>query len=266
MDSIQAILLALIQGVTEFLPISSSAHLILPAALTDWPDQGLLFDVAVHLGSLVAVMLYFRRELAGFASSGVRFIHSGVRDEHFETLLHLIVATVPIVAVGVLVQSIANDALRSVEVIAAATIGFALPLWWADWRVDHATKPPRLTMLHRDALLIGLAQTLALIPGTSRSGVTITAALLLGFSRPAAARFSFLLSIPTIAGAALLTGVDAAASDEPRDWLNVGLGFAVAAVSAYAVVKAFVALVDRTGMTPYVVYRIALGVVLLAMI
>ncbi len=256
-DLTQVIVLALIQGVTEFLPISSSAHLILPAQLTDWPDQGLAFDVAVHLGSLTAVVVYFRDELMRFASEAFR-----LRAGASATLLSKVaVATIPAVIAGLLFKPFVESELRTVGVIAVTTIAFAIPLWWADrgvasTRDEHALSYPQ-------ASVIGLAQALALVPGVSRSGITITAALLIGLGRQGAARFSFLLAIPTIAGAALLSAVDARHAPAVLPWVDLGVGFAVSAAAAYGCIAVFVALVNRTGMTPYVIYRLVLGAVLL---
>ena len=258
-DLSQVIVLALIQGITEFLPISSAAHLILPAQLTAWPDQGLLFDVAVHVGSLTAVIIYFRVELARFAADAFR-LRAGP-----STLLvsKVAIATVPAALAGLLFKPFIEAELRAVGVIAVATIAFAIPLWWADRRVVSTRDEHALS--YSQAAVIGLAQALALVPGVSRSGITITAALLVGLGRQGAARFSFLLAIPTIAGAALLSVVDARNTPEVVAWTDLGVGFAVSSVAAYGCISAFVALLNRTGMTPYVVYRLVLGAVLLSL-
>lgn len=256
---LQIIVLALIQGITEFLPVSSSAHLILPAALTDWPDQGLAFDVAVHFGTVVAVAAYFRRDLAGFARSGVGLAMHRRWDDNLDLLAKVCVATIPIVVVGVLFKAHIETHLRSTTIIATATIVFGIALWLGDRRRGEVTTPSFL-----QATLIGLAQAIALVPGTSRSGITIAAALALGLARPAAARFSFLLSIPAIVGAAIYTAMDADA-DTPLPWIDLGLGFVLAAASAFACIAMFIRFVERIGMTPFVVYRVALGVVLLAL-
>ena len=255
---LQIVVLALIQGVTEFLPISSSAHLILPAALTDWPDQGLAFDVAVHLGTLVAVIAYFRRDLAGFATSGAALASGRPWDGNLDLLLKVSIATVPVVVAGVLFGTEIETHLRSTAVIAFATIGFGIALWLADRRPGSEGTPS-----YFQALLIGLAQAAALIPGTSRSGITIAAALALGLGRRSAARFSFLLAIPAIAGAALYTVFDDAGTGS-LPWTGMALGFVIAGASAFACIVAFIRFVDRTGMTPYVIYRVLLGVVLIA--
>ena len=257
MDLSQVIVLALIQGITEFLPISSSAHLILPAGLTAWPDQGIKFDVAVHLGSLTAVLIYFRAELAGFGRDAIR-LRVGASGL---LLFKVAIATVPAALAGLLFKPFIESELRAVGVIAVATIAFAIPLWWADRRVTSTRDEYSVSC--SQAALVGLAQALALVPGVSRSGITITAALLVGLGREGAARFSFLLAIPTIAGAALLSAVDARSTPEVAVWTDLGIGFAVSAVAAYVCISAFVALLNRTGMTPYVVYRLALGAALL---
>jgi len=251
---LQIITLALIQGITEFLPISSSAHLILVAELGSWGDQGLPFDVAVHLGTLSAVCFYFRRDLAGYIDSGMQFVTGRGADAQFHELLKVSAATVPVVIGGFLLKDSVEGDWRSISTIAWATIGFGLLLAVAD-RFRGAETDIGWTQ----ALFIGLAQTLALIPGTSRSGITITAALLLGLSRTTAARFSFLLSIPTIAGAALLTTVDLIGAPEPTRWLDLCIGTVLSAISAYLCISAFIALVERTGMLPYVIYRLLLG-------
>lgn len=257
MDLLQVVVLAIVQGVTEFLPISSSAHLILASRVAGWPDQGLAFDVAVHLGSLVAVLAYFRRELGDMARGAIRLR----RDAATTLLSKVAVATLPVVVAGLLFKPWIETELRSTTVIAAATIGFALALWWADRHRSEARDEHGLTF--PQAALIGVAQAIALIPGTSRAGITITAALLLGLSRQGAARFSFLLAIPAIAGAALLTMADATGTGVSAPWGDLALGFALAALCAYACIAGFVALVNRIGLTPFVLYRIALGALLL---
>ncbi len=257
-DWLQIIVLALVQGITEFLPISSSAHLILVAEFGAWADQGLPFDVAVHLGTLSAVCLYFRTDLARYWHSGLRFAGGAGMDAELSELAKVAAATVPVVVGGVIFKNDVEGAWRALETIAAATIGFGILLAIAD-----RFRGERETVGWPQAVAIGMAQTLALVPGTSRSGITITAALLLGLTRTSAARFSFLLSIPTIAGAALLTVLDLVASPEPARWLDLALGAGLSAISAYLCISAFIALVERTGMLPYVIYRLLLGGVLL---
>ncbi len=260
MDYLQIIILALIQGITEFLPISSSAHLILPAQLLGWEDQGLAFDIAVHVGSLTAVMIYFRRDLAAYMTSGWTIVSRRHFDDHADELGKLVAATVPIAICGALLKDWVEADLRSIPVIAAATIGFGLLLGVADMRQGQRT-----AITWPDALIIGGMQVLALVPGTSRSGITITAALLLGLSRTRAARFSFLLAIPTIGGAGLLAVADLLSASGGVNWGVLLSGAALSGIAAYACISAFIALVERTGMLPYVIYRLVMGGVLLAL-
>ena len=255
----QTIVLALIQGLTEFLPVSSSAHLILPAAVLGWPDQGLAFDVAVHLGTLAAVLAYFRRDLLAIGRDALDPAAWRNRRGGADLAAKLCVASVPLVCAGLALKAQVETHLRSTTVIALATIAFGVALWLADRRRTAPDAAPAAPS-YAQALGIGLAQTLALIPGASRSGVTIAAALLLGLSRTAAARFSFLLSIPAIGGAALLTGLEL---DAGAPWPHLGVGFLIAAGSAYLCVSAFIALVERIGMAPFALYRLALGIALL---
>lgn len=259
----QALVLALLQGATEFLPISSSAHLILPTLILGWPDQGLAFDVAVHLGTLSAVVWYFRRDLVALATGGLRGIAAGRVNVELREIGLLAVATVPALVAGLVLNDF-MDSLRTLPVIATTTILFALLLWVADRRVrPEAAGAVGVWWV---ALLIGLAQALALVPGTSRSGITITAGLLLGLSRAASARFSFLMSIPVIAGAGLLQVLDLVESTEPVAWELLGGATLVAALSAYTCVALFLALIERMGMLPFVIYRLALGLVLVLLL
>ena len=260
MDTLQIIVLALVQGITEFLPISSSAHLVLPSLLTDWPDQGLAFDVGVHFGSLLAVIAYFRKELWNMASDTLAYPATRSYSPNIDLVFKLALATLPVVIVGLLAKDFIEANLRSLPVIATTTIVFGLLLWWSDRQPGHGA-----SVGWSHALWIGLAQVLALIPGTSRSGITITAALLLSLNRTEAARFSFLLSIPTIAGAQLLLTLDLLEVGVER-WSELMAGAALAGLSAYACIHFFVSLVERTGMLPYVIYRLLLGGFLLGMI
>lgn len=259
MDHLQIIILALVQGVTEFLPISSSAHLILVPVLFGWPDQGLAFDVAVHAGTLVAVIAYFRNELLRMTVAGVASL--GGRWSPDAKLAWLVVlGTVPVVIAGLLGKSFIETHLRSPLVIATTAIVFGLLLWWADWQGKRMRDEQSLSW--RDAAFVGIAQAIALIPGTSRAGITMTAGLMLGLTREAAARFSFLLSIPTLLASGVLVTRDLLASGEPTDWAVLGLGALLAGISAYACIYVFIRLLSRTGMLPYVIYRVFLGVVL----
>ena len=259
-DGTQALCLALIQGLTEFLPISSSAHLLLPTLLLGWPDQGLAFDVAVHVGTLFAVLWYFREDLLQLARSGIAALFERRWNPGAREILYLALASFPVVLAGLLFKS-EIETLRTVPVLIVTTIGFALLLAVADYRGAR----PGLAFVPGPvaALLIGLAQVLALVPGTSRSGITITAGLLLGLSREASARFAFLLSIPVIAGAGLLQGIDLMTEGASARWDLLALATLVAALSAYACIALFLRLVERIGMQPFVIYRLLLGALLL---
>lgn len=260
MDVFQTVLLALIQGITEFLPISSSAHLILPSQLLGWPDQGLAFDVAVHLGTLIAVVVYFRQDISNlFVAWFGQFSGDGVNHDA-RLAWFIIIATIPAGIAGLLGKGFIEENLRSALVIAVTTLLFGMLLWFADVRNQGQKRLLELTLL--GAVIIGCAQALALIPGTSRSGITITAALLLGFSRQDSARFSFLLSIPIILLSSGLLALDLL--DSPSvDWQALIIGTLVSGVSAYVCIYYFLAFINRLGMLPFVVYRLILGCVLL---
>ncbi|MGB0468396.1 MAG: undecaprenyl-diphosphate phosphatase [Pontibacterium sp.] len=260
MDWLQVTILALIQGLTEFLPISSSAHLILPSQLFGWEDQGLAFDVGVHVGTLTAVMLYFRADIATMVVAWLNTLR-GQKSPEGWLAWYVAFATIPAVAFGLAINGIIDEYGRSILVISATTLIFGALLWWAD--VNRTEVRPLTKITFKDAMIIGFAQAVALIPGTSRSGITITAALMLGFERQAAARFSFLLSIPVILGAGLLKGKELAETGTDAQWSMVIVGAVIAAVSAFSCIHLFLKWLDRIGMMPFVIYRLALGVALL---
>jgi len=259
MDWLYAVFLALVQGLTEFLPISSSAHLILPSQIFGITDQGLAFDVAVHLGSLVAVIIYFRQDLRTLAAAFFRSF-GGERSTDAKLSWLLILATLPAFAFGFFLGDLIEIYARHTLVIATTTILFALLLWWADRYHNPAQDLQNLST--KQALMIGIAQALALIPGTSRSGATITAALFLGYSREAAARFSFLLAVPVILGAGTLKGIELTQSPAV-DMSNMFIGVMVSFISAYLCIKLFLKVIGRMGVLPFVIYRLILGVALL---
>lgn len=261
MDWNQVVVLAVLQGLTEFLPISSSAHLILLPLLVDWPDQGLAFDVSVHVGTLLAVLAYFRRDLSRMGRDWLRSLGLRHRVGDSAMVWYLIVGSVPVGICGLALSAIDTESLRSALVITVATIAFALVLWWSD-RYSRGARV-ETDIGWRDVLVIGAAQALALIPGTSRAGVTITAGLALGLTREAAARFSFLLSIPVIVLAGGLEAVQASSGAQPVAWDAMLAGALIAFVCAYATIHFFLKLVERVGLLPFVIYRLALGVVLL---
>lgn len=255
------VILAIVQGLTEFIPVSSSAHLILAPVLFGWDDQGRAIDVAAHVGSLLAVLLYFRAETARLFQGGIDTLRFRRTDD--QTLfLSLAVATVPLVLVGLgLAATGLADAMRDPRVIAAASIVFGIVLWLADRRPTVIEELPRTW---RAILTIGAAQALATIPGTSRSGITITAARWLGFNRESAARFSMLLAIPAImaSGAYEAAGLIREGTDAALMPVAVVAGFSFAA--ALLAIDIFLKLTRRTSFTPFVLYRIALGIVLFA--
>ncbi|MCE2406048.1 MAG: undecaprenyl-diphosphate phosphatase [Pseudomonadales bacterium] len=266
METLQTICIALIQGITEFLPISSSAHIQLPSLLLGWDDQGLHFDVAVHAGSLLAVVTYFRQRLVNIATGTVKSLRSGQSNEDLDLAAKLIIATVPVLIAGFLFREDVAAATRNLSIIVVATMLFGVLLGIADWRTSRLqargyvfadTNPGYFV-----AFAIGCAQIFALIPGTSRSGVTITAALLLGLGRTQAATFSFLLAIPVIFGAFVLTIYDLNQLEVTFDIQRFGIGFVVAAISAYLCIDFFLRVIEKIGMWPFVVYRLAIGVLL----
>lgn len=256
----QAFILALVQGITEFLPVSSSAHLILFPVLMGWPDQGLTFDIAVHLGTLMAVIAYFRRDI-GACITGWFGSLAGKKSDGGRLAWHIIVGTVPIIIAGLFFGDAVETHLRGPVVIAIATIVFGIALLLA----DHYGKR-RLNINHMTwitALVIGCFQALAMIPGTSRSGITMTAALLLGMTREASARFSFLLAVPTIAIAGLWKAKDLIGGDVDVDFVALGVGVVVSAVSAFICIHFFLKAIERLGSVPFVIYRLLLGAYLL---
>lgn len=257
MDWLQVIVLALVQGISEFLPVSSSAHLVLVPALTDWPDQGLAFDVALHVGSLSAVVVYFRRDLHKMMASWCGSFTRRGQDENSRLTWWVILAMIPVGLVGLACKDLVEASLRSGLVIGASLAFFGLVLGWADLR--HRGDRNEFDLTWKGALLIGLAQALALIPGTSRSGITMTAALMLGLSREASARFSFLLSIPVIVMAGGLKTFDLLESPVAVDWAALAGGTLLSGISAYLCIHYFLAFIHRIGMQPFVIYRVVFG-------
>ena len=262
MDFIQILVLAIVQGLTEFLPISSSAHLILIPRLLGWEDQGVAFDVAVHVGTLTAVLWYFRHDLIPLFNDWLQSIrlrqHSGDSTLAWGVLL----GTIPVGLAGLLLKDYV-DYLRDPLVIAATTLIFGALLWYADSFGRKQYSEHQLTW--KAVIIIGLAQAVALIPGTSRSGITMTAALMLGYTRKGAARFSFLLSIPVILLAGGLETLKLIKSDQVFPWNELILGIIFSAVSASLCIHYFIKLLDTVGMKPFIIYRLLLGVFLLWM-
>lgn len=261
LDWLQILILSLVQGITEFLPVSSSAHLILVPKLFGWQDQGLAFDIAVHVGTLLAVIVYFRIELMRMIRDFIRSLFGTALTPEAKLLWWIGFATIPVGLVGLLSKQFVETHLRSPFVIAIATIVFGFVLWASDrWGKQQRTEQ---TLRWRDIALIGCGQALSLIPGTSRSGITLTAGLTMGLTREAAARFSFLLSIPVILLAGGLETVSLIKSEMSVDWYALGLGAGIAAISGYACIHYFLKLMNKTGIFPFVVYRLILGLMLI---
>lgn len=262
MDFTQIILLALIQGITEFLPISSSAHLILPSAVLGWQDQGLAFDVAVHVGSLVAVIIYFYKDIWLLVSNwSLQLLRKPHDRQQSRLAWWVILATIPAGFLGLVLDDWIALNLRSILVIATTTIVFGVLLAVADRQGRRSVGMTDISMTQ--AVLIGFGQAIALIPGTSRSGITMTVGLFLGLTREAATRFSFLLSIPLIFAAGLFKIVELIRMSSTPPWGDIALGAILSGVSAYICIRLFLGFIERMGFMPFVWYRMVLGLGLL---
>lgn len=262
MSIVHILVLSLIQGLTEFLPISSSGHLILLPYLFGWQSQGLEMDVALHVGTLAAVLIYFRTDIWEMLTHVMRYCRGGFKTQDFdhqvELALGLVVATLPAVALGLLLKKIGFEEIRQVNVIAATSILFAVVLYAADRFGSKEKTLADMTLVR--SFLIGLGQAIALIPGVSRSGICISVGLSLGFSRVAAARFAFLMSIPSILGAATLTAHDALKTGNSVAWRDMGLGVAFSSLAGLLAIHFMMRLLARYTLTVFVIYRIVLGI------
>ena len=262
LDFVQISLLAILQGITEFLPISSSGHLILPSILLDWDDQGLIFDVAVHIGTLIALLLYFRSDIRELFGAWISSLGPKGQTENSTLAWYLIVATIPAGVVGLLLNDWVEQYARSLPTIAATSIIFAALLYWS----DHSSKKnlSLRDLTWRTVTFIGFAQALALIPGTSRSGITMTAALLCDLNRESAARFSFLLAVPIIVATGLLKFIELVNSPQGSiQLLSLTYAITLSAVVAWTCIHFFLQLITRIGFLPFVIYRVILGSLLL---
>ncbi len=260
MEFLHLLLLGLLQGLTEFLPVSSSAHLILLPIITDWQDQGLALDVAAHFGTLIAVVVYFRQDINKIISNGLKSIPWQDNNIDARLFWYLGFATIPVSAVGFLGRDFISEYFREPLIIAITTILFGLLLWWSDVRGKQDRNTETLCM--RDIICIGLAQVLALIPGTSRSGITMTAGLMLGLNRTAAARFSLLLSIPVIFLAGSYEAFTLIMKGNTTDVNSFITVFIFSWLVAWTTISLFLKFIEKTGMLPYVIYRLLLGSVL----
>jgi undecaprenyl-diphosphatase len=265
LSPLQALVLAVVQGVTEFLPVSSSGHLILVPYFLKWPDQGLAFDIATHVGTLLAILVYFRTDvrdlIVGFFTGQPRSADGDYNPRRLA--LMIVLATIPAGIAGLLFKDWVETQARSALLVAGTTIVYGLLLGFADRMGRHAKTLGELGW--QAALGIGLAQALAIVPGTSRSGITITAALLLGLTRPAAARFSFLLGIPVFTLAALKQGLDLMETGiPPGEGLPMAIGLVGSAIVGYAVIAWLLTWLRSRSLNVFVVYRLLLGAVILA--
>lgn len=263
--------IALIQGITEFLPVSSSGHLVLIPHITAFADQGQVMDVAAHIGTLAAVMLYLRRDITAMLASLFTRAVDKMRYRRLTGLL--IIASLPVIIAGLLLELAGAEFLRLVWIVASANLVFALWLWVADRRDIQTdlsrsdTRQPEWEKLsYRHALYIGLAQIFALIPGASRSGVTMTMARQLGYDRLSAARFSLLLSVPVIAGAGVLKGISLYRTSEGVDMLSLGLVAGLSFIFALLAIRWMMGWLARADFRIFVFYRLGLGIVLLGLL
>ena len=263
MPLLHLILVALIQGITEFLPVSSSGHLILLPNLTGLADQGQVIDVAVHVGTLGAVILYFWADVSRAIKGLPSVLRGKIDNQNAWLALCLILSTIPVVIAGLILKLTGlSDAMRSITVVGWATLLFGLVLYWAD-RTGSAEKTAESWNL-KDAVTMGFWQVLALIPGTSRSGITITAARQLGYARQDAARLAMLMSIPTILASGTLLGAEVAFNMDSAAARDAAIGAVFAFLAALGALHFMMRLLRSVSFTPYVIYRIALGLVLLA--
>lgn len=259
MTIFQSIIFGIIQGIGEFLPISSTAHLVLMPHFTGWADPGLTFDIALHVGTLVAVLTFFYKDWINvFTSAYVNFKKGGVKSFKNELLFLLIIGTIPGVLFGLLFEEKAETVFRSPLIIASALIVAGALLYWADKKYKGDKELKDITL--KDSLFIGLFQAIAIIPGVSRSGITITAGLLKNFNRANAARFSFLLSTPIIMGSAILklpelinTGINT----------SLAIGILASAISGYLAIKYLLKFLEKYGYEIFFWYRLGLGVIII---
>ena len=261
MTWLQVVVLAIVQGLTEFLPISSSGHLVLVPSAAGWADQGLAFDVAVHFGSLIAVCLFFRDDILALLRGGGQLVSLNMQEPEARMAFAIGVGTIPAAVAGLALAGWIEANLRSPAVIIGTLAGYAVVMVLADrlGKRDKSVVDVRL----RDAIVIGCAQALALVPGTSRSGVTISAARILGFDRRDAARFSFLLSVPVILLATVYELGGLIVGDEVVAWTQLSVAALVAAVVAYASIDFFMRFVNRIGLLPFAIYRLLLAAIIL---
>ena len=253
MDFVQILILSIIQGITEFLPISSQSHLILTSKLLGMSDQGLSFDIALHAGSLLAILIYYRKEVTKIMS---------ISDEGIQYLKLIIIGSIPLPIIGLLFVDIVSENLRTINTIAFMTIVFALLLYFAERR-NHENKNSFATLSFFTIIFIGFMQTLAIMPGVSRSGIVITAALLLNYSREDSIKIAFLLSIPAIFMATVYQSMQLYEVGNIEILNEHLLGMILSFIFSYITIHLFISTINKISFTPYIVYRIALGLLLL---
>ena len=253
MDFVQILILSIIQGITEFLPISSQSHLILTSKLLGMSDQGLSFDIALHAGSLMAIIIYYRKEITKIMS---------ISDEGIQYLKLIIIGSIPLPIIGLLFVDIVSENLRTINTIAFMTIVFALLLYFAERR-NHENKNSFATLSFFTIIFIGFMQTLAIMPGVSRSGIVITAALLLNYSREDSIKIAFLLSIPAIFMATVYQSMQLYEVGNIEILNEHLLGMILSFIFSYITIHLFISTINKISFTPYIVYRIALGLLLL---
>ena len=253
MDFVQILILSIIQGITEFLPISSQSHLILTSKLLGMSDQGLSFDIAFHAGSLIAILIYYRKEVTKIMS---------ISDEGIQYLKLIIIGSIPLPIIGLLFVDIVSENLRTINTIAFMTIVFALLLYFAERR-NHENKNSFATLSFFTIIFIGFMQTLAIMPGVSRSGIVITAALLLNYSREDSIKIAFLLSIPAIFMATVYQSMQLYEVGNIESLNEHLLGMILSFIFSYITIHLFISTINKISFTPYIVYRLALGLLLL---
>ena len=253
MDFVQILILSIIQGITEFLPISSQSHLILTSKLLGMSDQGLSFDIALHAGSLMAIIIYYRKEITKIMS---------ISDEGIQYLKLIIIGSIPLPIIGLLFVDIVSENLRTINTIAFMTIVFALLLYFAERR-NYENKNSFATLSFFTIIFIGFMQTLAIMPGVSRSGIVITAALLLNYSREDSIKIAFLLSIPAIFMATVYQSMQLHEVGNIEILNEHLLGMILSFIFSYITIHLFISTINKISFTPYIVYRIALGLLLL---
>ena len=253
MDFVQILILSIIQGITEFLPISSQSHLILTSKLLGMSDQGLSFDIALHAGSQMAIIIYYRKEITKIMS---------ISDEGIQYLKLIIIGSIPLPIIGLLFVDIVSENLRTINTIAFMTIVFALLLYFAERR-NHENKNSFATLSFFTIIFIGFMQTLAIMPGVSRSGIVITAALLLNYSREDSIKIAFLLSIPAIFMATVYQSMQLYEVGNIEILNEHLLGMILSFIFSYITIHLFISTINKISFTPYIVYRIALGLLLL---